>query len=66
MFTKNFTLERFSASLSANQPPGVSVSETSTPLGYSKQLMSQKINGLLQTTPLTITRCIVPFKNRRS
>ena len=26
----------------------------------------QMINGLLETTPSTITWCIVPFKNRKS
>ena len=33
MFNQNFTLGRFSVSPCANQPPGSSVSETSTPMG---------------------------------
>ena len=51
----------FSVSACANQATGFSMNGLSTP-----NRLFQTINGLLETAPSTITRCIVPFKNRKS
>ena len=58
IFTQKFTLEKFSVPALANQPPGFSIRETSTPNG-----LFQTIKMLMgYTKRLHQTCCIVPSK----
>ena len=66
--TRIFTLRQFSVSACANQPPGFSVSETSTSNGLFKTIneLEASINRLLKTAPLAETLWIIPFGNWKS
>ena len=67
IFTSHFTLGQFSVSACVNKPPGFSGSGTSTLNELFQTINGLKnLNGLHQTALLTITGCIVPFKNRKS
>ena len=61
------TLVQFSVSACANQPTGFSVNGSSTPNGLFQTINELKqLMGYFEMAPSTITRCTVPFKNRKS